>query len=433
MHNLAESILIFDEVQAVPIKCLSMFNAAMNFLSEYCGATIILCTATQPELADADVPIPIRLSEPNEMIPDYEEKYQQFRRTRIVDATSEKHSAETLAQFVLDKATENISVLVIMNTKSAARKLYEELKTQMRSQDGLNEEKLYYLSTNLCPAHRMEKLYEIISKLEKNKEQKEKERVVCVSTQLIEAGVDVSFDSVIRSLAGLDSIAQAAGRCNRHGENEIKDVYVIRSLDENLSRLPDIEYGQITTERLLREYNENPEFFDNDLLSPRAISVYYSYYFHEQKEKMDYIITKKLSGLAEDVTLTDLLTYNQVGRNAYKGRCKSEPPYYLPQAFSTAGDLFQVIDSDTTSVIVPYGEGENIIEELHRVTYPPAIFKLTRKAQQFSVNLFAYEREQLATGVYQINETGIFALDKPCYSADYGVTLPSGDTLLLYY
>mgnify|MGYP001200025341 CR=1 FL=1 len=89
-------------------------------------------------------------------------------------------------------------------------------------------------------------------------------RVICVSTQLIEAGVNISFGCVVRSLAGLDSIAQAAGRCNRHGERECSDVYIVNVEEENVSKLVDIKEGQECTKRVLDEFKENPHIFDND-------------------------------------------------------------------------------------------------------------------------------------------------------------------------
>ena len=112
------------------------------------------------------------------------------------------------------------SVLVILNTKSVVKQLYRRL-------EGMDVP-IYHLSTSMCAAHRNDILGRVREHLENH------EKVVCISTQLIEAGVDVSFDCVIRSLAGLDSIAQAAGRCNRHGENEIQKVYVIDHVEREL-------------------------------------------------------------------------------------------------------------------------------------------------------------------------------------------------------
>ncbi|HBN85210.1 MAG TPA: CRISPR-associated helicase/endonuclease Cas3, partial [Clostridiales bacterium] len=117
----------------------------------------------------------------------------------------------------------------------------------------------------MCPAHRLATIKTI--------KEKKQQRVLCISTQLIEAGVDISFNCVIRAIAGLDSIAQAAGRCNRNGEDPYgKNVYIVNLAEENLSMLPDIKCGADITYRILAE---SP----SDLLSPAVIQRYYKEYF----------------------------------------------------------------------------------------------------------------------------------------------------------
>ncbi len=408
MHNLANSIIIFDEVQTIPIKCLDLFNAALNFLAEICGATIILCTATQP---GSNVGVPVRCSLPENLVPDYEEMFGKFRRTTIRDAqTPGGYSASALADFVLKKQQTNTSVLIIMNTKKAAKNLYAALKRRYPNYS------LHYLSTALCPAHRrvqLEHLYE---------ELKDQKPVICVSTQLIEAGIDISFDCVIRSLAGLDSIAQAAGRCNRHGEDACRDVFIINSSEENLSRLPEIGRGQQQTKRVLHEYAEDPAQFDCDLLSPKALKRYYLYHYEVQKKEMQYPVPKRKSGFPTDVTLFDLLSLNRAGVMAYENRSGLRSGYPFRQAFASSGDQFAVIDQDTASVLVPYGRGREIIEDLAKTSHLPATAKLLKEAQQFSVNLFKNEIQSLDNGIYSIGDTGVLALADMYYSSEYGVT-----------
>ena len=408
MHNLAGSIIIFDEVQTIPIKCLDMFNAALNFLAEVCGATIILCTATQP---GSNVGVPVRCSPPENLVPDYEEMFGKFRRTTIHDACIPGgYSASALADFVLEQQRINTSGLVIMNTKKAAKSLYAALKRQYPSCS------LHYLSTALCPAHRREKLAQL------NEELEDRKPVICVSTQLIEAGIDISFNCVIRSLAGLDSIAQAAGRCNRHGEDARRDVFIVNSSEEDLSRLPEIKIGQQQTARVLRDYAADPAQFDCDLLSPRALARYYFYYYEVQKKKMPYPVSKENSKFPTDVTLFDLLSRNQAGREAYRGRFDQRPGYLFCQAFASSGSQFAVIDQDTVSVLVPYGRGKEIIQELATASHLPATAKLLKEGQQYSVNLFKNEVQSLDNGIYPIGDTGVLALADMYYSPDYGIT-----------
>ncbi|MBQ3570500.1 MAG: CRISPR-associated helicase Cas3' [Methanocorpusculum sp.] len=406
MHNLSNSILIFDEVQTIPKKCLSLFNSAVNFLSEICGATVILCTATQPELSSLEKPI--RLSSPPDIIKDYETLFANCKRTEIINrCVNGGYNAEELAEFVLQLYKDNKKILIILNTKRAARNLYEKL-TEL-----ISDASIYHLSTNLCPRHRMDILDTVIKQLED-----EDENLICVTTQLIEAGVDISFDCVVRSLAGLDSIAQAAGRCNRHGRKEIGSVYIINSREENLNKLPDIKNGQIHAERILRDFAGNPAHYNEDILSPKAVRDYYLYYFGEaEKGELDYIIEKRKSSLPVDDTLYELLSGNKNSLLAYSGKRRN-----LNQAFATAGKLFQVIEENTVTVLVPYREGAEIIEKLKSTHNLQEAAQLLKRAQQYSVSLFIAEEKLELNGIYQIGDSGVYATSPLCYSEEYGFT-----------
>ena len=411
MHNLANSILIFDEVQSLPVKTLSMFNTSMNFLSEICGTTIILCTATQPELTSLQKPI--RLSQPPDIVSNLTDIFQAFRRTNIYNATRDKgYNTAELADFVLDKHNNN--TLIILNTKTAAKNLCIQLENRNHQSD------IYLLSTNLCPKHRMEILHEITDRLKNSSRP-----LICVSTQLIEAGVDISFETVIRSLAGLDSISQAAGRCNRHGNAKTGNVYIINSTEEKLKLMPEIIAGQKHTKRVLRDFEQNPAEFDNDLLSPKAIQRYYTYSFEEtEKSTFDYLIPKKKTDLSEDITLYDILSRNQTGIKA----ATPKPSYILTQSFAAAGNLFKVIDENTISVIVPYGEGKELIQKLRTTTDLRQLRHLLQSAQQYAINLFLQENALEYNGIYPINDTGILELDETAYSQKYGFS-PSADIM----
>ena len=409
MHNLADSIIIFDEVQTIPVKCLSMFNTALNYLAEICGTTIVLCTATQPELTV--IPHPLRLSPTPDIVSNLPELFQQFKRTQIIDACTPKgYSAEQLADFALAHRNGNPSILIIANTTSAARKIHTALQNRMCS------EKLYYLTTKLCPAHRKAILEEIRENLNTNVP------MICVTTQLIEAGVDISFSCVIRCIAGLDSVAQAAGRCNRHGEFVCKCVYIVNYANEKLSKLPDIQKGKDICERVLGEFERQPNMFGNDLLSPEAVEIYYRYYFLERQNDMNYMVKKSNTGFSEDTTLYKLLSTNPSGTRAYTRKQSVKPQNLLKQAFASAGDLFEVIEQNTHSVIVPYGYGAEIIRLLETSRDFLELRNLIKSSQQYSVNLFTYEVDNLSNGIYPIGDTGAYALSGDCYSDEYGVT-----------
>ena len=413
MHNLANSIIIFDEIQAIPIKCINMFNSAINFLANICNATVVLCTATQPLLSETEMPL--KLSEKPNMISDMHGKFEQFKRVKLVDKRLiGGYSAASLKDFILDKMDQVESVLVILNTKNAAKEVFNELKKANTTLPKEEQSVIFHLSTNMCPSHRMKILKDMRERLGH-------QRVICISTQLIEAGVNISFGCVVRSLAGLDNIAQAAGRCNRHGENACSDVYIVNIEGENVSKLVDIKEGQECTRRVLDEYNENPNIFDNDLLSEKAMERYYQYYFHNRRKQMNYTLAKP----DNDKSMYDLLSGNNEAANAFKGRNGDKSKLMLKQAFKTAGNNFQVIEQNTAGVIVPYGDGKTLITLINGDCNLSELKQYLKRAQQFSVNLFEADRRKLEVmgGLIGLKGGAILALRDGYYSNDVGVSV----------
>ncbi|MFC0232694.1 CRISPR-associated helicase Cas3' [Vagococcus entomophilus] len=189
-HNLINAVIIFDEVQGIPINCIYLFNECLNFLKKYGNTTSVLCTATQPSLEH--VGLKLLKDVDGEMITNLIEVESGFKRVEIMDKTKvETWSLEELANFGQNILKEKKSLLIILNTKSAVRKLYQYFTKEL-----LIDVTVYHLSTSMCGRHRKIILDEIRKKLEN------KEPILCITTQLIEAGVDISFQSVIRSIAG---------------------------------------------------------------------------------------------------------------------------------------------------------------------------------------------------------------------------------------
>ncbi len=144
--------------------------------------------------------------------------------------------------------------------------------------------------------------------------------MICVSTQLIEAGVDIDFGAVIRYLAGLDSIAQAAGRCNRHGARPgLGNVWVVNPAEENLAQLKDIVEGSDVANRVLDDFAEEPEAFDHDLIGLEAMARYYRCYFARRKDEMNYPVTSN-SSVGHDDDLFNLLSLNTLAVKAHERR-----------------------------------------------------------------------------------------------------------------
>ena len=263
----------------------------------------------------------------------------------------------------------------------------------------------------MCPAHRMDVLNTIKAKLAA------KEPVICVSTQLIEAGVDIDFGAVIRSLAGLDSIAQSAGRCNRHGLREKPgQVWIVNPQEEALDQLPDIKIGRDQTQRVLNDLEDR-----KDLIGLEAITTYYKYYYSSRKDEMDYPV-RSSSAVGRDDTLFRLLSTNNLSVQSYSSIRKKDPRYLLSQSFQSAAREFCVIDSPTIGVIVPYGdEGHTIINELRSASELNNRVKLLRQAQRFSVSLFRRQFEELRqVGAILETQLGICYLDERYYSEEFG-------------
>ena len=275
----------------------------------------------------------------------------------------------------------------------------------------------------MCPAHRKAILSEVRARLD----EVPPAPTLCISTQLIEAGVDVDFGSVIRFTAGLDSIAQAAGRCNRNGRSTQGLVHVLnpRPEDESLGKLPDIQIGREKAERVLDDYEANPEKYGNNCIGPEAMAWYYENYFFARKNEMSYPVSAKQMG--HDDTLLNLLSDNTHAVTDYKRTKRQAPAIYLRQSFMSAAKAFKAIDAPTRGVIVPYGEeGKALINALCAAYLPDKEFDLLRQAQQFSVNVFPNVLEKLSKAcvVQEIQEgTGIlFITDKRYYSEEFGLS-----------
>ena len=242
LHNLAESIVIFDEAQMIPMDYLRPSLAAIEALVRHYACTAVLCTATQPPLGQF---FPADL-QPIEICPALMENADFFRRTTIrlreEAMTEERLAAELAAQE---------RVLCIVNVKKTAQRIFDLLGEQ---------EGTYHLSTNLYPVHREQVLEEIRERLKDGKPCR------VISTSLVEAGVDLDFPCVYREINGLDSIVQAAGRCNREGRRTAEESVVHVFSLEKLAR--NAQLAARLTKLVAREYGD-------DMANPLAIQRYF--------------------------------------------------------------------------------------------------------------------------------------------------------------
>lgn len=435
MHQLANSVLIFDEIQTLPIKCVHLFSNAINFLAEQCNSTVVLCTATQPLLHQiAAEKGAVRLAARHEIMPDVQKLFDDLKRVEVRDGRKAGGwTHDEVVKLAIDEMRRRNSCLVVVNTKEAARRLYQLCRKQLR------EEEVFHLSTDMCPAHRKA----VLGKKADDEGNTVLRRiadglpVLCVSTQLIEAGVDVDFGAVIRFSAGLDSIAQAAGRCNRNGRPEPGIVHVVNPNPqiERLVKLPDISAGRDISERVLDDYAEHPDRYRRNLLGPEALADFYRYYFFDRQREMDYPVSAK--DLGHDDTLLDLLSANSQAITEYRRRHSAVPDIMLHQSFMTAAKAFKAIDAPTQGVVVPFGkQGRDLVARLHGALDVEKEFDLLRAAQQFSVNVFPHVLEKLRTAgaLKEVKpETRILGLDERYYSPQFGLaTEPVSSMETLY-
>ena len=434
IHPMTNSVLIFDEIQTLPVKCVHLFCNVLNWLTTFGKSTAVLCTATQPLLGESGLRnFPegkresiaarglLRLPENAEIMGKHQDLDKLFDElSRVEIQFNEKvggWNVEEAGTFLLEQFQMTPSCLFIVNTKKWAQELYQYCKAQ-----NVPPEALFHLSTNQCAAHRKAIFDTIKARLEN------KQPVICISTQLIEAGVDISMACVIRALGGLDSIAQAAGRCNRHGEKKGKgQVWVLNLQEQDFTRiLPDIQAGKTHAERVFRD------FAGQDILQPEAMKRYFEYYFYQRSDEMSYSVKNSTTD-----SLLDWLSDNKNNPGGNINNRRTGKIQLLMQSFKSAGRVFQAIDAPTHAVIVPYGEGAELIAKLCGEWSPQEMHRTLQKAQRYSVNVFpnVWDKLQKENALHEtIEGSGIYYLKERHYNDEFGLSLDeTSDMTFLNY
>jgi len=369
LHNLAKSVIILDEAQMLPVPYLAPCLRALETLASDYGSSIVLCTATQPALNEREE-FKAGLHGLREIAPDPDRMHKEFARTRLVDAGT--LSLQDVAKLIVKRE----QVLCIVNTRKRASELFD----LVREEPGVR-----HLSALMCPAHRTKALDDIRNALAAG------EPCRVVSTQLVEAGVDVSFPAVIREMAGLDSITQAAGRCNREGESEKPGEVTVFMPEEGLP--PAFARAAGSTQSTLRRFD--------DPFSPQAIEDFFSETYWLLGDELD-----KKQILAE-----------------FKGR---KPNWQ----FRTVADKFRLIENDMVPIIVRYDdEAEELIRQLEFIEFPRGIL---RRLQQYTVQIYRHQLSPLdeAGAIEVVADIYPVLVDNSCYHEQMGLVLPdtsSGD------
>ncbi len=396
-HSICNSVVVIDEVQTVPHKMLSLFNHAMDFLTSVCNTTVLLCSATQPRLEMAQRPIRQVIED---VVPFDPVLWKIFCRTKITDRGG--MTLEEIGAFAQSALKETQSLLVVCNKKDEAEYLFGILRN--------SAEESCHLSASMCVAHRRKVLYQLNEALKTNR------KCLCVATQVIEAGVDISFGRVIRLSAGMDSVVQAAGRCNRHGEQpHPAKVDVVNCLNENLRMLQDIQTAKTATVSLMDAYKRHPDHFGNDLSSERAIATYYQrLYTSVAKEYQDFFLERQRT------TLFALLSCNE---RYYNENASYAGEYMMNQSFKMAGKAFRVFDSNTRDVVVPYEDGIALIAELtaQEQLDPVWLSSWEKRVRPYTVSVYGWQLECLGNGVFE--HMGIAVLLPEFYDECVGLIL----------
>ncbi|WP_047013691.1 CRISPR-associated helicase/endonuclease Cas3 [Paenibacillus sp. IHB B 3415] len=401
LHNLTNSVIVLDEAQMMNGAFFKPCMYALEELVRNYGCTVIMCTATQPPasgiLNNSRGRHEVKVKE---IVTQPELRFQQFERVRV-------SSRGIMSLDSLAGELNNLSqALCIVNTRKTARELFETLqRLQDRPSDAF--EGLYHLSARMCPKHRMDILKEVRKRLESG------QPCLVISTQLIEAGVDVDFPEVFRELAGLDSIAQAAGRCNRngklsHGEVRVYGKVHVFELERGLPKGWMSLTGNLARTILNDSLNKG--------LDPLSISAVKSYF-------------AELSSF-QHIGSTDSTDGKEIiAKIEREGRQLAFP-------FAEIGREFRMIDEQLEPIIIPYKtdeEKEKGVDEdktafsilLNRIRYAPHLSReLLRQLQPYTVQLYVYEYNAFkhAGELTEIRE-GIRVLERPgtWYSQQTGV------------
>jgi len=325
IHNLANSVIILDEVQTLPTEILRPTLSILSDLIEDYGVSIVLCTATQPALQTTPFLDELGNVESYEIVKDYRKHFEVLRRVDY-----EVRSNEQSLSCIAEEINSQPQVMAILNTRKEALELFSMIS---------GEEEVFHLSTLLCGAHRRKLIKEICRRL------KNGEPVRVISTQVVEAGVDLDFPIVYRALGPLDRIVQAAGRCNREGTRKYGRVVIFRPPGLKSPRGP-YAAGIEKTRLLLEKYSEER------LHDPAVHEEYFrDFYYDLELDKYD----------VQDFRRE--LNYSEVAAR------------------------YHLIARDTVPVVVPYEDAFTLLAQW--VRYPSR--EAWRRLQLYVVNLFRYD------------------------------------------
>lgn len=428
--KLVRSVIIIDEIQSLPVTCVHLYNLMMNFLTQMMGVTIIHCTATPPGLDDEKVLTYSCIYEkdeygsPVDLVDAHLIESPVFMRAHFYSLLGSRFtdflSTDQLVAHVMTQLETEKSALIIVNTKKAVRKIYDAITNWLDEHGKIGE--CWYLTTNLCAAHRLERITSMKAELQKLRDGARQTPLICVSTNLIAAGVNIDFDVVYRSLTSLDGVLQAGGRCNRDGKRKNPGrVYLFMYADETLERMIVLQKErEASLEALRKVYGTRHE--DEKLDIAACLDEYFQRLYDKNRQSLDYPVQEGpfsntlLQMLSEnrDMVAQYNIAAHPDGASSFK--------HFLRQRFKTAADAFQLIDNKEKTVIVPY-KNEDLLDEVFALIgddgHPDfsALKPVLQKLQRYTVGM--YDQKEY---VQVIPELGIYLLDPEGYDETFGLT-----------
>lgn len=361
LHNLRDSVIVFDEIHLIPTELLRPCLKAVGYITKYLNSEALFLSATMPDyskLFDKFLPD----VNYNKLVTD-RTNFKYFKKCEYKDM------GRTTLETIAENASRCKNALIVVNTKKTAAELYNLVQGEK-----------YHLSANMTPAHRSRVIEVVRNKLKKG------EHITVVSTSLVEAGVDLDFNTVFRQLSGLDSILQAGGRCNREGKDAKGYVYVF-DIDETYRKGSDLAMRINKTKGLLEKYQ--------DITSYDCIKEYY-----------DGIFDFNQSRIAEN----SIAKYNEQSNSFDRQGLMS--PYSIP--FRSYAMQFEYISADTISIVIDDPNDQtchDLVETLRN-----GDMSVRRALQKYSVSVYMNVFKDLySQGVLNDHGTGIFILENQSY------------------
>ena len=368
LHNIVKSVIILDEVQTLPLGFYKPIVHTLDTIQRVFGTSVLFTTASQPILSGRIEGANPRasfdaLQSVHEIIPTEAQLHDKLRRVKL-EFLDGKRSYDEIAE----ELCKHQKVLCIVNTRRDAKELYDRLP---------KEGFCLHLSRMMCPVHVSSTIQMVKEALKTSSDQP----IRVIATQLIEAGVDIDFPVVFRQEAGLDSILQAAGRCNREGKQPLCTTYVF-----SLGKEHPLPTGFITqTNNARLNMGQQQDWF-----APEAMICY----FKQLHSRIDNFDKKQIQELL------------------YKPECE----------FEKAAEVFRLIDDQTTSVIINWDESIKLYEQL--ISQGPS-YTLMKRLAQYSVNIRERDFNKLKdSGAIEEHVENIYAITNPgFYKSDTGLTI----------